>query len=96
MSGDPILDAMRAAGAYAQSLPAAPPPPSVNISVWHIVVGVALIVLVLLPAIIAYSQHHPRRLLIALLSVVIGWTGLGWFGLLAWSLAGSGTSGSRR
>ena len=51
-----------------------------------IICAILLLGLVLLPAFIAYKRKHPQVIPIFILDVVIGWTGLGWIFLLAWSL----------
>ena len=45
-----------------------------------------LILLYLLPTLLAFDRRHGRRLAIAVLNVLLGWTMLGWVGVLAWSL----------
>lgn len=39
----------------------------------------------LLPAIVAYLRKHPRPLLILALSILFGWTIIGWLILLVWA-----------
>jgi len=48
-----------------------------------VVIGIFLY---LLPAIVAIRTKHPRRVAITFLTVVLGWTVIGWFVLLLWSL----------
>lgn len=52
---------------------------------WILIVVIG-VVLYALPAIIAIWTQHPRRLAITLLTVLLGWTLIGWFALLLWSL----------
>ncbi|QIK38474.1 superinfection immunity protein [Caldichromatium japonicum] len=40
----------------------------------------------LLPLLLAFARQHQRRLLIATLNVLFGWTIIGWFVLLFWAL----------
>ncbi len=40
----------------------------------------------LMPAIIAYYRGHHNKGLIFLLTIVIGWTVIGWIAVLVWSL----------
>lgn len=44
------------------------------------------IVLYFLPAIIAFSRKHEHILAICLINLLLGWTFLGWFAALLWSL----------
>lgn len=46
------------------------------------------ILLYLLPALIAYDQGHDRRFGIAISTLVLGWTLIGWMILLLWALLG--------
>jgi hypothetical protein len=52
---------------------------------WILIVLSGLFVY-LLPAIVALWTKHPRAWTITLLTVLLGWTGIGWFALLFWSL----------
>jgi len=50
---------------------------------------VTLIVLFLIyftPAIIAMVRHHNQLPAIAVLNIFLGWSGIGWFAALIWSL----------
>ncbi len=40
----------------------------------------------ILPLLLAFDRQHRRRLIIAMLNVLFGWTIIGWFVLLFWSL----------
>lgn len=54
--------------------------------------GVFLVVMVfglgmyLLPTIVAVLRKHRQLPAIALLNILLGWSGLGWIGALIWSL----------
>lgn len=41
----------------------------------------------LLPLLLAFDRRHSRRFLLGALNVLFGWTALGWFVLLFWSLS---------
>lgn len=51
--------------------------------------GIASVVIYLLPAFNAYSKQHRSRALIAALTVLFGWTVIGWLLCLAWSMGSS-------
>jgi hypothetical protein len=40
----------------------------------------------MIPTIVAYRRHHPRRQAIALLNILAGATAIGWVGALIWAL----------
>lgn len=42
----------------------------------------------LLPVVLAFLWRHPRRYVLAAVSVLLGWTGLGWFVALGWAMHG--------
>ncbi|PHI95241.1 hypothetical protein BG621_07360 [Parasaccharibacter apium] len=50
------------------------------------VLMLALFGLYFLPSVIALIRRHPQRWILVGLNVLSGWTGLGWIGLLLWSL----------
>lgn len=50
---------------------------------------VAGAVIYLLPALNAYSKRHRSRALIAVCTVLFGWTVIGWLLCLAWSMGSS-------
>ena len=41
----------------------------------------------ILPTVIAFSRRHPNRFPIMAINIVLGGTGLGWFGALIWALS---------
>jgi T4 superinfection immunity protein len=43
--------------------------------------------LYMLPTIIAGYRVHPNTAAVAMLNLLLGWTGLGWVAALAWSFA---------
>lgn len=47
-----------------------------------------LILLYLLPGLIAIDQGHSRRRTLFVLTLLFGWTLIGWLALLAWALLG--------
>jgi hypothetical protein len=50
------------------------------------VIMVAIIVFIyMLPTIVAYGREHPRRLDIAVLNILFGWTLIGWFACFFWA-----------
>jgi len=54
--------------------------------VFLLVCLLAIVVIALLPAIIAFSKGHRHRWAILVLDVSLGWTGLGYIGALIWAL----------
>lgn len=48
--------------------------------------GFALVIY-LLPSIIAFEREHHQFGPIVVINLVFGWTVLGWFGALAWSVS---------
>jgi hypothetical protein len=50
----------------------------------------AVILLYVLPTIIALCRHHRSAAAIALVNLLLGWSVIGWFFALIWSLANSG------
>ncbi|MGQ9659540.1 MAG: superinfection immunity protein [Thermochromatium sp.] len=57
----------------------------IDVRGWFI--SALLILFYLLPTWLAFDQRHHRRVLIAVVNVLLGWTILGWIGLLLWSMA---------
>lgn len=56
----------------------------IDVRGWFI--SALLILFYLLPTFLAFDQHNRRRVLISVLNVLLGWTIIGWIGLLLWSL----------
>ena len=56
----------------------------IDVRGWFI--SAILILFYLLPTFLAFDQRHRRRVLISVLNVLLGWTIIGWVGLLLWSL----------
>lgn len=56
--------------------------------IFSIIVLLALLIH-FLPSFIAFSREHKSRMLILLLNVVLGWTGIGWIVLMIWAVKGS-------
>jgi hypothetical protein len=52
------------------------------------ILGGALVYL--LPTIVAFSRRHPSRILITLINVFLGWSGLGWLVAMVWSFVSPG------
>lgn len=48
---------------------------------------IILFLLYLLPAMIAAGRNHPNGFPIIIVTLFLGWTGLGWVIALAWSLS---------
>ena len=59
----------------------------IDVRGWFI--SALLILAYLLPTFLAFDQGHRRRVLISVLNVLLGWTIIGWFGLLLWSMTRS-------
>ncbi|QGU33945.1 superinfection immunity protein [Thermochromatium tepidum ATCC 43061] len=59
----------------------------IDVRGWFI--SALLILAYLLPSFLAFDQGHRRRILISVLNVLLGWTILGWIGLLLWSMTRS-------
>jgi hypothetical protein len=54
-----------------------------------IILGV-LFVIFFLPTVIAFGKGHKYSWIILFINVVFGFTLIGWFGALIWSIAGDG------
>ena len=48
-------------------------------------IATALAVTYCLPMIVAQSRRHPRRAIISLVNICLGWTFLGWIAALLWA-----------
>ncbi|BCU07706.1 superinfection immunity protein [Allochromatium tepidum] len=59
----------------------------IDVRGWFI--SALLILFYLLPTWLAFDQGHRRRVLISVLNVLLGWTIIGWIGLLLWSMTRS-------
>ncbi|NVZ09613.1 superinfection immunity protein [Allochromatium humboldtianum] len=59
----------------------------IDVRGWFI--SALLILFYLLPTWLAFDQGHRRRVTISVLNVLLGWTIIGWFGLLLWSMTRS-------
>jgi hypothetical protein len=59
----------------------------IDVRGWFI--SALLILFYLLPTFLAFDQGHRRRVLISVLNVLLGWTIIGWIGLLLWSMTRS-------
>ena len=55
----------------------------------HFVLWLIPILLYFLPTFIAWRRKHPSTFAIFALNVLVGWTVLGWFATLAWSILGT-------
>ncbi len=55
-----------------------------------LILGAISFVMQLVPIIIAFVRNHPSKLAITALSLLLGWTCIGWFVALIWSLTGTG------
>jgi T4 superinfection immunity protein len=57
---------------------------------WALLALIFAIVVYFLPTLLAAVLHHPsgRVVLIGVLNLLFGWTGLGWFALLGWAMIG--------
>ena len=58
--------------------------PTVGMTVGLLVLTISLI-LYLLPALIAHDRRHPQRLAITWLTILAGWTFVGWVGAFVWA-----------
>ena len=56
----------------------------IDVRGWFI--SALLILFYLLPAFLAFDQRHRRRVLIGVLNVLLGWTIIGWIGVLLWAM----------
>ncbi len=58
-------------------------------SIWHILIILFVPIsfgLYFLPTIIAAMRDHPQKVVIILLNVFLGWSGIAWIICLVWSL----------
>jgi hypothetical protein len=49
--------------------------------------GLLAVLIALLPTLIAFKREHDRRIAIALLNLLAGWTLIGWVVALVWATA---------
>jgi len=49
-------------------------------------IGLVIIFVYLIPSFIAYGREHHNKGAIILLNLFLGWTALGWFAALIWSV----------
>ena len=56
-----------------------------GIGIPELITLIALLLLHFLPTIIALSRDHSNTVMIILINIFLGWTGLGWFTCLIWS-----------
>jgi hypothetical protein len=47
--------------------------------------GLLAVLIALLPTAVAFRREHDRRIEIALLNLLAGWTGIGWIVALVWA-----------
>ncbi len=52
------------------------------------VVGLAMY---FIPAIIAFARHHPSRIAITIVNLLLAWTIIGWIAAFVWALMGRRT-----
>jgi len=57
-------------------------------TVYGLLLALVLLALWLAPIIIASQRHHRQIGPIVVVTVLLGWTGIGWIVALAWSLSG--------
>jgi hypothetical protein len=62
---------------------------AVMIVMLMVLVSACGLLLYLLPAIIAYSRGHPDTVAITALTILLGWSFIGWVVALVWSLKDS-------
>lgn len=61
---------------------------------WVLAIGSA--VLVFLPVLVAAVRGHNNGIPILLVTLFLGWTGIGWFVALIWAFTGNTRSAERR
>lgn len=52
----------------------------------ELILVVGFLTLYLLPWLVASARRHPQTTAIAVLTVLGGWTGVGWLGALVWAV----------
>jgi hypothetical protein len=53
-----------------------------------VVLMILIVAIYMLPTLIANARDHPRRLHIALVNIVFGWTLIGWLAAFMWAALG--------
>jgi uncharacterized membrane protein YhaH (DUF805 family) len=57
-----------------------------ELALWQTVLILVLAVVVyFLPALIAFIRRHRDRIPIAILTLLVGWSGIGWLAMLVWA-----------
>lgn len=51
-----------------------------------VIMLVAVVVIYLLPTLIAFGREHPRRMDLAVVNIIFGWTLIGWWAAFFWAL----------
>jgi ABC-type transport system involved in cytochrome c biogenesis permease component len=41
-----------------------------------------------IPTVVAFQRTHPKRIVIVLINLLLGWTAIAWVGALIWALTG--------
>lgn len=54
----------------------------------NIVIALLFILIYTVPTVMACEADHPKKRMILLVNLFFGWTGIGWFVSLYWSLRG--------
>ena len=55
--------------------------------VWFLI-WIAALLINFLPSFVAFAREHESRVLLLVLNIFFGWTGVGWIVLLIWAFAG--------
>ena len=47
---------------------------------------IIVVFIYMLPTLLAYGREHPRRMDIAVVNILFGWTLIGWFAVFFWAV----------
>lgn len=51
-----------------------------------VIVLVAVVLIYMLPTLIAFGREHPRRMDLAVVNILFGWTLIGWWAVFFWAV----------
>lgn len=53
---------------------------------FQIIIVMIVLAASMVPAIVAFTQDHPKKVLILILNILLGWTLIAWIVLFVWAL----------
>ncbi|HZK91314.1 MAG TPA: superinfection immunity protein [Stellaceae bacterium] len=51
-----------------------------------VIMLIIVVAIYMLPTLIAFGREHPRRMDLAVVNILFGWTLIGWFAVFFWAL----------